>query len=346
MQKNYFELAELAKTLNARLQGASGKEKINGIAPLDKAQPGQLSFLGNARYRRYLSTTQASAIILTAKDAASCSVAALIVDDSYVAYAKAAALFQDIPTAYEGIHPTAILGEGCQIAPDVSIGAHCVIGNHVKIGANSIIESGTILGDETIMGTDCHLWARVTLYYRVQIGNRVIIHSGAVIGADGFGLANEQGVWHKIPQLGRVLIGDDVEIGANTTIDRGALEDTVIEQGVKLDNLIQVAHNVHIGAHTAIAACTAIAGSVKIGKHCMIGGGATISGHLEITDNVGITGTATVAKSITEPGIYSSGTGLMPHREAIKCAVRYRQLDDIFKRLNQLEKVAHESDGH
>ncbi|MGB6976126.1 MAG: UDP-3-O-(3-hydroxymyristoyl)glucosamine N-acyltransferase, partial [Gammaproteobacteria bacterium] len=309
-------------------------------------QPGQLSFLGNARYRRHLLTTKASAVILTAKEAANCSTAALIVDDPYLAYAKAATLFQRIPVAYAGKHPTAIIGQGCQIDKSVSVGAQCVIGNQVKIGANSIIEPGTIIGDEAIIGTDCHLWSRVSLYYRVQIGNRVVIHSGAVLGADGFGLTNEQGVWHRIPQLGGVVIGDEVEIGANTTIDRGALEDTIIEQGVKLDNLIQVAHNVHIGAHTAIAACVAIGGSTKIGKYCMIGGGATISGHLEITDSVIIIGTAVVSKSISEPGIYSSGTGLMPHREAIKCAARYRQLDDIVKRLKQLEKIAHESDGH
>jgi UDP-3-O-[3-hydroxymyristoyl] glucosamine N-acyltransferase len=339
MQKTNFELADLAKLLNARLQGKLGTDKISGIASLDKAQAGQLSFLGSKRYRPHLLTTQASAVILTAKDAANCPAAALIVDDPYLIYAKAAALFQRLPKAYAGIHPTAVIGENCDIASGVSIGANCVIGNHVKIGVKSIVEAGTIIGDEVVIGSDCHLWARVTLYYRVHLSDRVIIHSGAVIGADGFGLVNEKGKWQKIPQLGKVTIGDDVEIGANTTIDRGAMEDTVIEQGVKLDNLIQVAHNVHIGAHTVIAGCSAIAGSTKIGKHCMMGGRVVISDHLEIVDNVILTGTAIVNQSITEAGIYSSGTGLLPHREAIKCALRYRHLDDMFKRLNQLEKT-------
>jgi UDP-3-O-[3-hydroxymyristoyl] glucosamine N-acyltransferase len=338
MLETSYTLSEIAKLLGAKLQG-NPECKINGIAALDRAQEGQISFLSNAQLRSHLATTQASAIILAPKEAEFYSKNALIMDNPYLGYAKVAALFQPKLTAKSGVHKTAVVGDHCQIASSASIGANVVIGDRVVIGEKTIVGHGCVIADDTTIGIDCCLWPRVAIYPGVHIANRVLIHSGVVIGSDGFGMANDNGVWQKIPQLGSVDIGDDVEIGANTTIDRGALDNTVIEQGVKLDNQIQIAHNVHIGAHTAIAACTAIAGSTKIGKYCMIGGGASIVGHIEIVDKVILVGTAVVEKSITEPGVYGSGTGILPFRELKKSIIRFRQLDDIAHRLQKLEKA-------
>lgn len=224
------------------------------------------------------------------------------------------------------VDPTASVGafvvieSGAQIAADVTIGAHCVI------GARSVIGEGGWLAP------------RVTLYHDVRIGKRVVIQSGAVLGGEGFGFANSKGIWHKIAQVGGVTIGDDVEIGVNTAIDRGALADTIIGNGVKLDNQIQIAHNVQVGDHTAMAACVGISGSTKIGKHCMLAGGVGLVGHIEICDNVFLTGMTMVTHSITEPGAYSSGTAMQPAAEWRKSAARIRQLDDLARRLRQLEK--------
>lgn len=333
-----YTLNHLAATLNAKLQG-DGNCQISSIAPLDKAQTGQISFLHSSQYRRHLATTQASAVILAAKDAADCRVNALIVDDPYVAYAKIAALFLQLPAINSGIHPTAVIGKDCKIGNQVSIGANCVIGDHVQIGDHVTIHPGCVIGNHVKIDENSLLWANVTVYYGVQIGKRAIIHSGVVIGSDGFGFANERGQWVKIPQLGGVIIGNDVEVGANTAIDRGAIEDTVIGNGVKIDNLVQVAHNVHIGDHTAIAGCVAIAGSAHIGKHCMIGGGSSIVGHSEITDGVILVGTSVVEKSLTEPGVYASGTGIMPFKELKRSIIRFRQLEQIVQRINKLEKA-------
>lgn len=338
MAENIHTLEKLATLINAQLQG-DPKCQISGIAPLDHAQAGQISFLANPQFRQYLPSTQASAVILSSKEANKCVVNALITDNPYLGYAKIAALFTPPINVAAGIHSTAIIGKNCQIDSSVSIGAHCVIGDQVKIGKNSIINSGCHIGNDTSIGEHCHLLAKVILYHGVHIGDRVVIHSGVVIGSDGFGLAkDEKNVWCKIPQLGGVIIGNDVEIGANTTIDRGALDNTVIEDGVKLDNLIQIAHNVHIGAHTAIAGCTGIAGSARIGKYCMIGGGASIVGHSEIADNVVLIGTATVERSIDQPGVYGSGLGILPFRILKRLGFRFRQLDDMARRLDNLEK--------
>lgn len=345
MTSHTYTLHQIAEHIRAELRG-DPHYKIHGITSLDHAGPTQITFLSNPKLRHHLASTQAGAVIITAADANLFQGNALILADPYCGYARAASLFYQAPRLKSGIHPSATIGENCHIAPTATISAQCVIGDRVKIGENTILHPGCIVGDDVEIGSDSLLWARVTLYYGVIIGNRTIIHSGAVIGADGFGMAPDKGVWVKIPQLGRVVIGNDVEVGANTTIDRGALQNTTIEDGVKLDNQIQVGHNVHIGAHTAIAGCTAIAGSAHIGKHCMIGGAVSITGHIEITDNVILVGTATVETSITIPGVYGSGTGLMPFRELKKNIVRFRHLDEMARRLNKLEQAQNECDGH
>lgn len=330
-------LQELALFLAAEFQGDSNC-LITGIGSLDKAVPGQISFLNHSRYCKYLTTTKASAVIVKPEHTKSNFGNLLIVNDPYLAYAKISALFADRQEQVPGIHATALIGEECEISADVSIGAYCVIGRRVKIDKDTQIESGCVIGDGVTIGECARLCANVVVYHKVKIGKRALLHSGAVVGSDGFGNANEKGVWRKIYQLGTVIVGDDVEIGANTTIDRGAIEDTIIADGVKLDNQIQVGHNVHIGAHTAIAGCVGIAGSTKIGRHCMIGGGVGINGHIEITDGVVITGKSAISKSITKPGIYSSGIPAMPHRTWGRVLVRLAQLEDIVHRLKAMEK--------
>ncbi len=330
-------LSELAIALDARLKGDEGCP-ISGIAPLQTARAGQISFLDNPRYRKYLANTQASAVILNASEAANFSGNALITQNPYLAYAKMAKLFEPIIQHTIGIHKTAVIGDNCQIDSTASIGPFCVLADSVTIGAEVILGAHCVVGENCSIGQGSHLYPRVTLYHGVKLAQRVIVHAGVVLGADGFGIAKEGSTWHKVPQLGGVSIGNDVEIGANTTIDRGALEDTVIEEGVKLDNQIQIAHNVRVGAHTAIAGCTGVSGSTVIGKNCIIGGATGFAGHLTIADYVVVTGMAMVTHSILEPGIYSSGTGLLPNRDWQKNAVRFRQLDEIARRLKALEQ--------
>jgi UDP-3-O-[3-hydroxymyristoyl] glucosamine N-acyltransferase len=332
-----YSLSEIAQKIDAKIQG-NADIQITGLAPLQMAKAGQIAFLDNAKYRKYLQETQASAVILNPKEANNCPTTALIVTNPYVAYAKIATLFGYKPAHKPGIHETAVIGTDCVIDKTASIGPYVVIGNHVHIGANTVIESRCSLGDYVAIGNHCLLWPNVTLYHGVKIHNGVILHSGAVVGSDGFGMANDQGKWLKIPQLGTVVIYDDVEIGANTTIDRGALGDTIIEKGVKLDNQIQIGHNVHIGEYTAMAACSGVSGSTKIGKHCLISGMVGFTGHFEVADNVVITGMTMVSKAIDKPGIYSSGTAMEPHQQWKKNAVRFRQLDEMAKRIAKLEQ--------
>lgn len=327
-------LAELAKHIGARLEGDPDCV-ISGVGTLKLAKSGDLTFLDNTNYRRYLRDTQASVVILTAADLSECQTNALVVDEPYFAYAQLAQLFTKPRKLTAGIHPSAVLGQDCQIDDSVSIGAKVVIEDDVKIAANSVIGPGCVIGAGSVLGVSCVIEANATIYHNVCIGNRVVIYSGAVIGSDGFGMAQKDKIWHKVPQLGSVIIGDDVEIGANTTIDRGTINNTIIERGVKLDNQIQIAHNVCIGEHTVIAACTGIAGSAKVGRHCSVGGGASINGHIEIADYTVLAGTATVSKSITRPGIYSSGTGLMPHDQTVKNIARFRRLDKTIREIKQ-----------
>jgi UDP-3-O-[3-hydroxymyristoyl] glucosamine N-acyltransferase len=242
-----------------------------------------------------------------------------------------------------GVHPSASVAKGATVHPEAYIGPHCSIANGAHIGARAYVGPGCVFEENATLGEDGRLVARVTLCKNVRVGKRAILHPGVVIGADGFGIANDDGVWVKVPQLGSVIIGDDVEIGANTTVDRGALEDTVLEHGVKLDNLIQVGHNVQIGAHTAVAACVAIGGSARIGKRCTIGGAASIAGHLEIADDVHLTATSAVPNSIKEAGVYSSGMPIQENKAWRKSVIRMRQLDEMARRLKAVEQRLKES---
>lgn len=336
-----YTVAELADEVNGEIRG-DPRCVITGLAPLASARAGQMTHLSHARYRAFLKNTQASAILLSPKDADKCTTTALIVSNPEACFAKIARLFEPTIKPNAGIHASAVVDPSAQIGDHVSIGPHCVIGENVKIGANSVIMANTTIMNGVSLGADSILYPQISIYHDVTIGNRVLIHSGVVIGADGFGLAQEDGKWIRIPQLGRVVIEDDVDIGANTTIDRGALEDTFIGEGVKLDNQIQIGHNVSIGAHTVIAGTAAIAGSTKLGRYCMVGGGARINGHITIADQVVISGTAMVFKSITEPGIYSSGTGIQRNREWARSVKRFHQLDEIVKRIKKLEKRSDE----
>lgn len=329
-------LAELAAYVGAELRG-SGEKRIHGVATLGQAGAHDISFLANARYKKQLRTTAAGAVIVAPQNAEDCLVDAIIARDPYVAFAKIAELLNPLPAFEPGVHPTAVVHAGARLAAGVHVGAQAVIGQDVDIDEGTYIGPGCIIEDHVRVGPRGRLVARVTLCHGTQIGARTLIHPGVVIGSDGFGQANDGGRWIKVPQLGKVIIGDDVEIGANTTIDRGALEDTRIEDGVRLDNLIQVAHNVVIGAHTAIAACTGIAGSAKIGRHCAIAGGVGIAGHLELADGVQVTAMSLITHSIREPGVYSSGVPFQDNHLWQKNCVRFKQLDDMARRLKALE---------
>lgn len=337
--KANYTLADLARRFALDLRGDGGV-CIDGVASLATAQETQLGFLANPRYRGELKTTQAAAIVLRSDEAEHFPRAALVAKDPYVAFAKIAALFERSATNAPGIHPSAVIAGDAQIAASASIGPFCVVEAGASVG------DGARLGPHCHVGTDCHvgaqsrLVARVTLVTRVRLGRRVLVHPGAVLGADGFGLAVDKDHWIKVPQLGGVVVGDDCEIGANTTIDRGALEDTVLEEDVRLDNQIQIAHNVRIGAHTAMAGCSAVAGSAKIGRWCLIGGGAGVLGHLEIADKVTITSMALVTHSIHEPGEYSSGTPIQDNRAWRRNAARFKHLDELTRRVQALEKDA------
>lgn len=337
MKSLAFTLCELAERLGATLRGAADKQ-ITGLATLQDAGSEQLSFLANPQYRKYLDQTHAGAVLLKAADAEGYSGDALVVADPYLAYASLSHLFDRKPVAAPGIHPSAVVADDAVIDPSASIGPCAVIESGARIAAHVTIGAHCVIGARTTVGEGGWLAPRVTLYHDVSIGKRVVIQSGAVIGGEGFGFANQKGVWQKIAQIGGVTIGDDVEIGANTTVDRGALADTLIGNGVKLDNQIMVAHNVQIGDNTAMAGCVGISGSTKIGRNCMIAGGVGMVGHIEVCDNVFVTGMTMVTRSITEPGSYSSGTAMQPAGEWRKSAARIRQLDEMARRLQQLEK--------
>src|SRR5476651_855617 len=333
-----LKLGQLAEFLGATLRGAADKD-ITGLATLQEAGPGQVTFLANPHYRKFLAGCHAAAVLLKPADAEGFDGDALLVADPYLAYAKISHLFDPKPKALAGVHPTAVVAADAQVDPTASIGAFAVIESGARIAAGVTVGAHCFIGARCEIGEGGWLAPRVTLYHDVRIGKRVVIQSGAVLGGEGFGFANEKGVWQKIAQIGGVLVGDDVEIGVNTAVDRGALADTILGNGVKLDNQIQIAHNVQVGDHTAMAACVGISGSTKIGKHCMLAGGVGLVGHIEVCDNVFLTGMTMVTHSITEPGSYSSGTAMQPAAEWRKSAARIRQLDDIARRLQQLEKV-------
>ncbi len=311
---------------------------ITSVGTLERATGAQISFLANPKYRRALDQTQAGAVILSPKDRDATDKPRIIVDNPYAYFARVAQLFAPRPSHPPGIHTSAVVADSATVAATASIGEFVSIGANATIGDGVRIGAGSVIGDNVVLGFGSELLARVVVYANSQIGARALIHAGVVIGADGFGFASDADGWVKIPQTGRVIIGDDCEIGANTTIDRGAIDDTVIGHGVKLDNQIQVGHNCEIGDHSIVAGCTGIAGSTKIGKRVMIGGAVSITGHLEICDDAILSANAFVTKSITEPGMYSAGFPLMPHREWLKNAAQLRHLDEMAEKIRKLGK--------
>lgn len=333
-----WTLAELASMLGAELRGDPAY-RIHGVYTLSSAGPEQISFLTSPRYADELQRTRAGAVLLRPADAEGYDGNALLLANPYLAYARVARLFDRTPRPAAGTHESAVVSATARIDASVAVGPNAVIADDVEIGPGSIVEAGAVIQARSRIGRDCRIRANAVIYHDCVLGDRVNIHSGAIIGSDGFGFANDAGRWEKIAQIGRVVIHDDVDIGASTTIDRGALEDTVIHQGVIIDNQVHIAHNVVIGAFTAIAGCVGIAGSTHIGAYCVLAGGVGVAGHLEICDKVQFTGMTMVTKSITVPGSYSSGTGMEPTLSWRKTAVRLRGLDDMAKRVRELEAV-------
>ena len=342
-----LRLGELAAHAGVELQGDPDRE-INGVATLDAAGPGDLAFLANRRYRGELAECRAGAVILQAADRRSWAGDALVTANPYLAYARIADRLFPTPAAPAGIHPSAVVAASARIDPTASIGPLCVVEDEAELGPGVCLGPGCVVGRGTRLGAGTRLVARVTVLHECVVGARCVIHPGAIVGSDGFGNANDGGRWVKVPQLGRVVIGDDVEIGANTTVDRGSLRDTVIADGVRLDNLIQVGHNVTIGAHTAAAAFVGISGSTAIGSRCTLGGAAGFAGHLSIADDVHVTGMAMVTHSLREPGTYSSGIPALPSREWRRNVARFQHLDELVRRVRSLEAVlgvAHDVDA-
>ncbi len=330
-------LGQLATLLGAELHGDASIE-VSRVANLETAGSGEISFLSDSKYQSFLAQTAASAVLVKAADLSVCQTNALVVKDPYVGFARVAQLLDSTPQPALDIHPTAVIAVDVQLGQNVAIGPHAVIESGVVLGDGVAIGPGCFVGKNSRLGKGSRLWANVTIYHNVEIGDACLIQSGTVIGADGFGYANERGEWIKIPQVGKVILGNRVEIGASTTIDRGAIDDTIIADNVIIDNQCQIAHNVEIGYGTAIAGGTVIAGSTKIGKYCIIGGAAVINGHIQVCDQATITGMSMVMRSISEPGIYSSGVPAQSNREWRKMAARVLHIDEMHKRLNQLEK--------
>ena len=338
-----IRLADLAQQLDAELHG-DGDIVITGVASMQSAQTGHITFMVNTKYREHLGLCQASAVVMTQDDLPFAKSAALVVKNPYLTYARMAQILDTTPQPAQNIAPSAVIDATAKLGNNVSIGANAVIESGVELGDNVIIGAGCFVGKNSRIGAGSRLWANVTIYHEIQIGQNCLIQSGTVVGADGFGYANDRGNWVKIPQIGRVIIGDRVEIGACTTIDRGALDDTVIGNGVIIDNQCQIAHNVVIGDNTAVAGGVIMAGSLKIGRYCMIGGASVINGHMEICDKVTVTGMGMVMRPITEPGVYSSGIPLQPNKVWRKTAALVMNIDDMSKRLKSLERKVNQQD--
>ncbi|XKM13870.1 UDP-3-O-(3-hydroxymyristoyl)glucosamine N-acyltransferase [Orbaceae bacterium ac157xtp] len=332
-----FTLNELAQKLDAKVVGA-GETVITGIASMTSAQKGQITFLSDKKYQNELRNCQATAVVITEDSLPYWQGDALIVGNPYLAYARLAQILDTTPEPANGIAPSAVISKNAKLGNNVSIGANAVIEENVIIGDNTIIGAGCFIGKNSKIGANTKLWANVSIYHNIVIGDHCLVQSGAVIGSDGFGYANDHGKWIKIPQLGRVIIGNNVEIGASTTIDRGALDDTIIRDGVIIDNQCQIAHNDYIGEHTAVAGGVIMAGSLKIGKYCLIGGASVINGHMEICDKVTVTGMGMVMRPITEPGVYSSGIPLQDNKSWRKTAALVLHINEMNNRLKALEK--------
>ncbi len=335
---NRFTLGELAARLEAHLQGDPAFE-VSNVNTLQKAGPHDIAFCTHDRYLNLLRTTEAGAVIVKASHLEYCNSAAIVVADPYYAYAEVATLLRPSEPVVAGVHPTASVAANAVLGSGVQVNENAVIEAGAQVGADSIIGAGVFIGTGATIGAGSRLAPGVHIAHGCTVGARAIMHAGVVIGADGFGFAPGSRGWRKVPQLGAVQIGDDVEIGANSTIDRGALDDTIIESDVKIDNLVHIAHNCRIGANTVIAGCTVIAGSTTIGKNCLIGGQSAVTGHIDVCDGVTIMGMTGVTGSIREPGVYSSPIPAQPVKQWRRNAVRFTQLDDMFRRLKELEKI-------
>ena len=332
-----ISLGELATGVGCELIG-DPDAIVSGVASLQNATPGSLSFLSSSSYTSQLPSTKAAAVVLRAVDADACPVAAFISDNPYATYARMAALICPEPGFEPGVHATAVVAESATIAASAHVAASAVVGDRSSIGANTYVGPGTVIGADCVIGNDCRFVANVTIVKDVSIGARGVIHPGAVIGADGFGNAMTSEGWVKVPQLGGVRIGDDVEIGANTTIDCGAIGDTVLENGVRLDNQCMIGHNVRIGEHTAMAGMTAIAGSTTVGKRCMFAGKAGAVGHITICDDVVVAGQSYISKDVTEPGTYVASFPADNARSWAKQLARFRRLGRLIERVKKLEE--------
>lgn len=330
-------LGQLAQYLNGTCS-EEGALRLKGVATLKEATPDDISFLTQAQYVPLLSETKAGAVVMGAQQAAKCALPTIVVTDPHIAFAQLMQLCAFPEKVRSGIHPSAFVAQSATVAPTAYVDAHAYIGEQASIGEYAQIGPSVSIGARSRIGAHTRLFANASIYHDVQVGERCIIHSNAVIGADGFGFANNKGAWVKIPQLAGVELGDDVEIGAQTAIDRGVLTPTRIGMGVKIDNLVQIGHNVQIGDHTIITGCVAIAGSTVIGKHCAIGGGSCINGHIKITDGVQITAMSGVLNSIEKPGIYS-GIPAIENGPWRKQMVAYLRLPELIKRLRVLEKL-------
>ena len=343
-------LEQIAQRFGGEIVG-DATVKVAGLAPLDQAQPHQLAFLANPKYLSQVESTRAGAVLIAPSDLAKLTSGAernfIVTPNPYAYFARVAQWFIDLaaPKAPAGVHPSAVIDPAAQVAPDAVIGPHVVVEAGAVVGARARIDAHVTIGRGTQVGEDSHLYPKVTVYHGCKIGPRAIVHAGAVIGSDGFGFAPDfvgegdarTGSWVKIPQVGGVTIGADVEIGANTTIDRGAMADTIIEDCVKIDNLVQIGHNCKIGAYTVIAGCAGIAGSTTIGRHCMIGGAVGVAGHVTLADYVIVTAKSGVSKSLLKPGIYTSAFPAVGHAEWNKSAALVRNLDKMRERIKTLE---------
>ena len=340
-----YTLAEIADAIRSetatdvQISGDSSTQ-ISGLGSLATAQPGQISHLSSPNFKQYLADTQASAVILKAGELTSCPAAALVVDNPYLTFARVSQLFKVDDAVSGGVHPSAIIAPSAVISPSAQIGPNVVIGKESHIGAGVQIFANTVVGDHCHIGDQSILRANVTLYSDVKLGERCVVHSGAVLGADGFGFTpNEQGRWQGIAQVGGVTIGSDVSIGANSCVDRGAIDDTVVEDGVQMDNLVQIGHNCKVGAHSLLCGAAGIAGSTTIGKHCVLAGRAGVAGDnpINICDGVIVSTTTLITQSIDKPGVYSGGMLFTEHNKWRRNALRLYVLDDLFKRVKKLE---------
>ncbi|HWI15846.1 MAG TPA: UDP-3-O-(3-hydroxymyristoyl)glucosamine N-acyltransferase [Burkholderiales bacterium] len=334
-----YSLRDIAARYGGEIVG-DPDTRVHQVATLEHGAPGTIAFLANERYLSQLKTTRASAVIVGASARDATALPRIVCENPYLYFARVATLLNPEPAPKPGVHASAIVDPSATLGSGVEVGPHVVVGAGAVIEDGCVIGAGCYVGEETRIGEATRLFPHVTIYHRCVIGARVRLHSGVVIGADGFGLAPDADRWFKIPQIGRVVIGDDVEIGANTTVDRGAIEDTVIEEGVKLDNLIMIAHNVRIGAHTAIAACAGVAGSARVGRHCRIGGSSGIAGHITLADHVEISAHTIITRSIDKAGTYTGAYPFEANREWRKNAAQLRHLNELAQRLRALENAS------